>query len=148
VVKTVDSSVEYQSAQSLPVLNKEHVSNKTASSEQKVQQSSVSAEVFKNKQNLPSLRVKSGYNVTVYNRNKIAGFFSVGCGDVANIPEFKKKSRFRILKRKKKVKETEYCILQVTPARKKLTSVTFLNRYGKESSGSYVNDLLGRLSNN
>ena len=162
-VTTVDKSVEYKSAKSLPPLKKDR---EGFNSEQKYQnnnqQKTIRAEVFKDKNDVSRLSVKSRFdgawqyldyqlkaaNVTVYNRNESAGVFSVGCGDVADIPEFKKKSGFRILKRKKKVTETEYCILQVDSARRKTTTVTFLNRYGKITGGSYVDDLFGQLSNN
>ena len=162
-VTTVDKSVEYKSAKSLPPLKKDR---EGFESEQKYQnnsqQTSVRAEIFKDKNEVSRLSVKSRFedawqyldyqlnaaNVTVYNRNESAGIFSVGCGDVADIPEFKKKGGFRILKRKKRTTETEYCILQVDSARRKTTTVTFLNRYGKITGGSYVDDLFGRLSNN
>ena len=169
VIETVDKSVEYQSAKALPPLKKERAgvsTNTVVASNDESQFASVIAQVVNSdKSESPRLVIKSDpktswkyldhklkvSDVTVYNRNQTAGFFSVGCGGTSDIPVFEQsKGGFSIplLKRKKKTTVTEYCRLQVTSARKKKTEVTFFNRYGQDISGQYVDDLLARISNN
>jgi len=162
-IETVDKSVDYKSAQSLPALRHPvHDDASSASSTKRVVDSSVTATLEQDKEGLPRLMINGriddawqyleqkleAANVTVYNRNQSAGIFSIGCGGIADIPEFNKKSGFKILKRRKKVVETEYCQLQVAPSRRKTTSAIVVNRYGKVLGGDYVDGLFASILKN
>lgn len=167
-IETVDKSVDYQSARSIPPLKHPDHSNEAPQElDQSLQtitlpetQNGVFAKIIQDKQGLPLLLIESEFdqaweylddqlkrkNVTVYNRSKEAGIFSVGCGDIADIPTFEKKSGgWTIFNRRKKTVVTEYCTLHVTAARKKTTSAAVMNRYGQVVGGDYVNGLLERI---
>ena len=162
VIQTVDKSVEYQSAKSLPLLTHPTHDEIEAANSKAAYSSSVTAVVEKDKDDLPRLMIKGkiddawayldhqleAADVTVYNRNQSAGIFSIGCGDIIDIPEFKQKGGFKIFKRRKKVIETEYCQLQVAQARRKTTSAVVLNRYGKAVGGDYVDGLFDSILKN
>lgn len=165
VVKTVDASVEYQSAKNLPSLTKERpASSVDSDTTQSVAISekikSVTANTVKDKENIPRLSINSKVdvaweyldvrlqqaNITVYNRNQEAGLFSIGCADTAD--SVKKKRGWFSFKSRKKVKDTEYCTLKIERARRKSTSVSMLNRQGDAVSGPYVDSLFKRILNN
>jgi len=174
-IETVDKSIDYQNARSIPPLKHPDHSNDvpenldqslqtiTLEQPQVANPNAVKAAIIKDKEGLPLLLVNSEYeqawqyldnqlkqkNITVYNRNKEAGLFSIGCGDIENIPVFEEKSGgWTIFKRRKKTVVREYCTLHVTPARKKSTSAAVMNRYGQVVGGDYVNGLFERIVNN
>ena len=164
-VTTVDKSVNYQSAQSIPSLIKEPTPEAIAVSQgitESVKPENVTASIVKDKKGQSSLLVAAklndawnyldyaleNANVTVYDRNKVAGVFSVGCGDVIEPFDPPKKGGWGLFKRKKKIRETEYCILKAQAARKKTTTVSLLNRKGNPMTDNYATDLYQRILNN
>jgi len=176
-VKTVDKSVEYESARSLPPLKHPDHSNDVAEQVEQAQPTVITLEnepitetinllesnIIQDKQGLPLLLIESEFeqawnyidtqmrnkNITVYNRNKEAGVFSIGCSDIPDVPAFEGKSGgWTIFSRRKKTTVTEYCALHVTPARKKTTSAAVMNRYGQVVGGDYVGNLFESIVDN
>lgn len=164
-VTSVDKSVDYQSAQSIPSLIKEPTPEAIALSQgiaASVKPENVTASIVKDKKGQSSLLVSAKLNdawnyvdyaleradVTVYDRNKTAGVFSVGCGDVIEPFDPPKKRGWNLLKRKKKIRETEYCVLKAESARRKTTKVSLLNRKGDPMPENYATDLYQRILNN
>ena len=162
-VTTVDKSVEYQSAQSIPSLVKEPTPEAIAASQsivESVTPENVTASIVANKKGVKRLLVEAKLDdawnyldyalekadVTVYNRNKEAGIFSVGCGDVIE-PFDPPKKGWSLFKRKKRIRETEYCVLKAEGARRK-TNVSLLNRKGDPMDENYATELYQRILNN
>jgi len=144
-VTTVDRSVDYHSAQSLPSLKKEpagdiastspHINNKvkpeniTASiiTKKGVQRLSINAKPVAAWDYMDAALQKAG--ITIYSRRYEAGMFFIGCGDNGEISKEKKSRSWGILKRKK------------------TTVVTFVDREGEVVNNSYTADLYKRILN-
>jgi len=85
-------------------------------------------------------------DVTVFSRNKAAGRFSIGCGDMELSPTVVKKGGWSFFN-KSKQKRAEYCALSVVERRGK-SLVFVLNRDDSEVSNEYSNPLFKRILNN
>jgi len=163
VVTTVDKSVNYQSAQSIPSLVKEPAGNIVTTSphvNNKVKPENITASIITNKKGAQSLRInakpvaawdymdaalqKAG--ITIYSRRYEAGMFFVGCGDEGELSTETKRRGWSFLKRKK-VREAEYCGLEARHGRKKTTTVTLVDRKGEAMNNSYSADLYERILN-
>lgn len=160
-VKTVDASVEYQSAKSLPPLqHKENVLSGTTSiapeitsfDGQVLNDNKGSYVVINSRGDSAWNQLEAGLyraNITVYGRNKEAGMFFISCGDepVTTI-EKRKPGALSIFKGKRNFIEKEYCFLYTTPARQKKTAVTFMSRDGYRVISNYSKEIYSRLVSN
>ncbi len=85
-------------------------------------------------------------DLTVHNRNRAAGRFSVGCAEIDTVSSVKKTGRWSIFKRTKAV-ESEYCALQLV-SNKGASMVSVLNRSGLEVVADDARTIFARLLNN
>ncbi len=85
-------------------------------------------------------------DVTVFSRNKAAGRFSVGCGEMESAPTVEKKGGWSFFNKAKR-KRSEYCALSVVERRGK-TFVFVLNRDDTEVADEYSKPLFARILNN
>ena len=162
-VKTVDASVEYQSAQSLPPLqHKENVLSSSTSITPEI--TSFDGQIMNDKKGSYVVintrgesawqQLEAGLNraeITIYGRNKEAGRYFIGCGDESDILQQPRKlGGFSIpfIKPQKRFVETEYCFLITTPARNKKTAVTLMSRKGHRVISSYSKEIYSRLVSN
>ena len=83
-------------------------------------------------------------DVTVFSRNKEAGRFSIGCGNMESIQRVKKGGWSFLKKSKQKV--AEYCALSVVERRGK-SLVFVLNRDNTEVTSEHSNPLFTRILN-
>lgn len=85
-------------------------------------------------------------DLTVFSRNKSAGRFLIGCGDIDSEVATVQKSGWSFFNRDKSEK-LEYCVLEVTEKRSD-SIVKFLNRSGIEVLGEYSMPIFERLLDN
>ena len=85
-------------------------------------------------------------DLTVHNRNKAAGRFSIGCAKILAESELSEKGGWSIF-RSNKAEESHYCSLQMISTRGE-SMVTVLNRSGLEVASADAKSIFTRLLNN
>lgn len=85
-------------------------------------------------------------DLTVFSRNKVAGRFAIGCGDIEAATKEVKKSGWSFFNREKP-ENLEYCALEVFERRDK-SFVRVLNRSGVEVSDQYSRPIFERILSN
>ncbi len=86
--------------------------------------------------------------VTVFSRNKAAGRIAIGCGDIGNstVVDVKREGGWSIFNRRK-TEASEYCSLQMVGKRGE-SSVSVLDRAGREVVSELGQAVLSRISGN
>ncbi len=85
----------------------------------------------------------AGSEVTVFSRNKSAGRIAIGCAEIRDGAAPSNNSKWSIFNRKAK-RADEYCSLQAVE-RKGTTTVSVLNREGREVAGDDARLVLNKL---
>lgn len=160
-VKTVDASVEYNSAKSLPALQKRDAGAQAISQTKAQLPTSFDGSVVSDKKGsfiLMNVEDEVAWNhleaaldsanITVYGRSKEGGLFFVSCGPDAVPAERAKAKRILFFKSKLKFSHKEYCSLITKSVRKKKTSVTLLDQNGKRVISSYSKEMYNRIVSN
>lgn len=84
--------------------------------------------------------------LTVFSRNKVAGRFEIGCGDIDSASIMVKKGGWSFLNRDK-LENLEYCALEMVERRDK-TYLLVLNRSGLEVSSGFSQPILEKILSN
>jgi len=87
-----------------------------------------------------------GSDVTVFSRNKSAGLFAIGCGNIESAPAVIKRGRWSFINRGR-TERAEYCSLLVVE-RRGTSHVSVLNRDGAEVLAEYSDPVFARILNN
>ena len=86
-------------------------------------------------------------DITVFTRNKDAGKFSIGCGDIPSQQKVVKKGGWSIFNRQKSTGESPYCSLNMIES-KTYVSVAVFDKLGQPVDSQYSEPLFNRLMNN
>ena len=84
-------------------------------------------------------------DITVHNRNRTAGRFAIGCGNLEESTTVTKRGGWSIFTRKPK--KQEHCSMQLLTSRS-VTLVTLNNRSGIEIAADSAKEVFMRLLNN
>jgi len=143
---------ESQVVSESPVTSAENIENTSAAV--------VTARVVEPSENIARLEVDAGIdaaweyvsanlrgsNITVHNRNQVAGLIAVGCPQSdSGRPIISKRGGWSIFGRKPQ--QQEHCSLQLSKSRSK-TAVSLFDRSGLEMDAEYAKDMFTRLLNN
>lgn len=82
-------------------------------------------------------------DLTVFSRNKVAGRFAIGCGNIAAAPSIVKKGGWSFLNRDR-LESLEYCALELIEKRGK-SYLSVLNRSGVEVMGEFSTPVFERI---
>ncbi|MEM7358697.1 MAG: hypothetical protein AAF431_06360 [Pseudomonadota bacterium] len=119
----------------------------------------ISARVIQPRDDVARLQIDSGFDaawnylstnlknsdITVHNRNRTAGRFAIGCGNLEESTTVTKRGGWSIFTRKPK--KQEHCSMQLLTSRS-VTLVTLNNRSGVEIAADSAKEVFMRLLNN